>query len=68
MLSDPPEFNNLAKFHAVDQIAEALDVSPRTISRLIKSGDLVAYRFGRAVRIAEADLQVFLATRRGDEP
>ena len=56
------------KFFTISEVAERLDVSLRTIRRSIKSGDLVAHRFGRVVRIAESDLRAFLAAHRGEEP
>ncbi len=45
--------------------AERLDLSEKTVRRLIDSGDLVAHRIGRNVRIAEDDLRAFLYQRRG---
>lgn len=51
----------LAKFYTVDQVADALSVSPRSVRRWIKSGKLVAHRFGGAVRIAANDLKAFIA-------
>jgi excisionase family DNA binding protein len=53
------------KFHTVDQIAEALEISTRTVRRWIDSGQLVAHRFDRVVRIAESDVQTFLTAHRG---
>ena len=52
------------KFFTTDQIAECLDVSPRTVRRWIKSGDLPVHRFGAAARISEVDLRAFLAIHR----
>jgi excisionase family DNA binding protein len=55
----------LAKFYTVKQVAEALDVDPRTVRRWIASNTLAVHRFGRrSVRIAEADLKAFLALHR----
>ena len=48
----------------VEQIAERLSVSTRTVRRWISDGELVAYRLGRAVRIDEPDLEAFLARHR----
>jgi excisionase family DNA binding protein len=53
-------------FFTIAEVAERLDVSIRTVSRWIKSGDLVAHRFGNAVRIADSDLRDFLTRHRGD--
>jgi len=48
----------------LDQTAQHLQVSTKTIRRWIKSGDLIAHRLGRQFRISEADLQIFIRTRR----
>ena len=52
------------KYHAIKSVAEALEVSSRTVRRWIESGDLVVHRVGRIVRIAEDDLRAFLALHR----
>ncbi len=58
----PTTFN----FFAVDEVAAALSLSTRSVRRLIDDGKLPVHRFGRAVRIAEADLKLFLALHRED--
>jgi excisionase family DNA binding protein len=55
------------KFFTISEVAERLGVVTRTISRRIKSGDLVVHRFGGVVRVAESDLRAFLAAHREDE-
>ena len=52
------------RFFTVAAVAALLDVSVRTVRRWIKRGDLVAHRFGTTVRIAESDLNAFLARQR----
>ena len=52
------------KFYTIEQIAECVDVSTRTVRRWIEKGLLAAFRVGGLVRIAEADFQAFLATHR----
>ena len=52
------------KFFAIHDVAEQLGVSTRTVRRWIENMELVAHRFGRAVRIAERDLQAFVAMHR----
>ena len=52
------------RFFTVAEVAERLGVSTRTIRRWIENKELVAHRFGRAVRIAENDLKAFLAMHR----
>ena len=65
---DPGSGARVPKFFTVYQVAEALDVHPRTVRRWIKKGELVTHRFGGAkrgaVRIAETDLKAFLALHR----
>ena len=51
-------------FFTIAEVAERLRVVTRTVHRWIKSGDLVAHRRGRVVRIAESDLKAFLARHR----
>jgi excisionase family DNA binding protein len=49
----------------IAQAAAAMNLSERTVRKRIAQGRLVAYRDGRAVRIAEADLADYLAGLRG---
>lgn len=52
------------KFHTIDSVADLLAVSTRTVRRAIDREELVAHKFGRAVRIAESDLKAFVARHR----
>jgi excisionase family DNA binding protein len=54
----------LPKYYAIDAVAEALDVSPRTVRRWIAKGYLVVHRVDGVVRIADGDLGAFLALHR----
>ena len=54
----------LPKYYAIQTVAEALDVSPRTVRRWIANGNLIAHRVDRVVRITDADLRAFLALHR----
>lgn len=45
----------------LSEVAQYLRVSPRTVSRMIKSGHLPAKRVGRGVRIERSQLMVMLA-------
>ena len=49
------------KLLTVEQTAERLAVCSKTVRRLISAEQLRAVRIGRAVRIAEDDLRVYLA-------
>lgn len=45
---------------SVAEVAKRLKVSDQTVLRLIAAGELLAYRVGRAYRVAEADLRSYL--------
>ncbi len=49
---------------SVKATAEQLNLSQKSVRRLIGRGELVAHRIGRSLRIAEEDLRVFLVQRR----
>lgn len=49
------------RFFTVAAVAEFISVSVRTVRRWIKRGELGAHHFGTAVRIAERDLNAFIA-------
>ena len=51
-------------FYTVEEVAEQLGVSLATIRRAIRDGRLATHRFGRAVRIAPDDLEIFLTNAR----
>jgi len=48
------------------QVAKQLNVSTRTLDRLILSGQLKAYKIGRSVRIAQEQLDEFLKSSEYD--
>jgi excisionase family DNA binding protein len=54
----------MTRLRTIDEAAELLNVSPRTVRRLIESGALPVHRLGRLVRIADPDLAAFLAATR----
>ena len=45
--------------YTTDEVAELLKVSQRTVQDWIRSGTLTAVRYGRLLRIRQADLQAF---------
>jgi excisionase family DNA binding protein len=53
-----------ANFYTVEDVADSLHVSTRTVRRWIKSGALVPHRFGHLTRISEADFAAFLVAKR----
>jgi excisionase family DNA binding protein len=62
MKTDPPK--SFTKFYTIEQIADCVDASTRTVRRWIKEGLLVVHRINGLVRISEADFRDFLATHR----
>jgi excisionase family DNA binding protein len=56
---------SLPKYYTIKVVAEALDVSPRTVRRWIANGDLIVHRVHGVIRIGEGDLRAFLALHRG---
>ena len=53
-------------FLTIRNVAERLQISERTIHRLISGDELTVVRVGRSVRISEDALLAFLT--RGDKP
>lgn len=47
------------------QVAEALNVTTRTVQTLVKQGKLPAVRFGQSVRIDPIDLRKFIDSSKG---
>ena len=56
--------HTLPNLLTIEQAAEHLQVSSKTVRRWIDTGDLIAHRFGRQWRISAADLQTFIRMRR----
>src|SRR6202022_2948123 len=63
-VADGRRHHGLPKCYAITSVAEALDVSTRTVRRWIANGDLVVHRVNGVIRVAEADLRAFLALHR----
>jgi len=55
----------IARFYTVAQISELLGISTRSVRRWIATGELLAHKFRRQVRVAEIDLLAFLQRHRG---
>ena len=56
--------DNETEFFTIAQVAEFIGVSERTVQRWIRSGAVPVHRFGRLVRISDADISAFLAATR----
>ncbi len=49
------------KYYTVEEVAGILNVSPRTVRRMIRKKVIKSYKFGAARRIASSDLQALIA-------
>lgn len=58
----------MANYYTIEEVAQRLSLSPKTITRYINAGDLLAHRFGRRTRISPEHLEDFLASRVGSTP
>ena len=47
-----------------DDVARQLQLSPKTVRRMIARGDLTAHRIGRQLRVAPGDLRAFISRGR----
>jgi excisionase family DNA binding protein len=56
--------HRIPRLHTVKRVAEALEMSERTVRRKIENRELKAHKLGRLVRISEEDLQRYLNERR----
>lgn len=53
------------RMYTVQEVAQQLRVSERTVRKWIEDGDLTAFSIGkRGYRIAESDLQAFIDKRK----
>jgi excisionase family DNA binding protein len=52
------------RYYTIQEVAELLNISHRTVRRWIANGDLIATRVHGVVRIADDDLRAFLALHR----
>lgn len=50
------------------QVAETLQVHPKTVGLMLASGRLPGVRVGRLWRVLPADLEAWLAGQRGNPP
>jgi excisionase family DNA binding protein len=54
------------RLRTIEETAEILNVSSRTVRRLIDSGALPVHRFGRSVRVSDLDIAHLMAASRDD--
>ncbi|WGJ14155.1 helix-turn-helix domain-containing protein [Methylocapsa sp. D3K7] len=62
-LSDDQHAHGLMaeKYYTVEEVADILNVSPRTVRRWVRTKVLKSYKFGVARRIASSGLQALIA-------
>ncbi|MGH9296723.1 MAG: helix-turn-helix domain-containing protein [Acidimicrobiales bacterium] len=48
------------RWMSTGEVAKYLGVNTRTVYRMIDEGDLVAYKFGRVIRLQEGDVVTFV--------
>lgn len=53
------ESSLVGPLYTTDEVAKLLRVSQRTVQEWIRSGSLTAVRYGRLLRIRQADLAAF---------
>jgi excisionase family DNA binding protein len=58
----------LPKLHLIDEVAELLGLSTRTVRRMIARGELLACHLGRSVRVHPHDLADYIDRHRGRCP
>jgi excisionase family DNA binding protein len=58
----------LPRFIKTEEVLKCLKVTPRTLYRLIRTGQLPAVRVGRQWRFRKADLEKWLAAREAPGP
>ena len=56
--------NPLQRLFNIKETSAVLNASEKTVRRLIRDGKLPVIRYGRMVRIAQADLDRFIAAHR----
>jgi excisionase family DNA binding protein len=59
-MANPSSADGLSTFLTTQEVLDCLKVTPRTIYRLIKAGDLPAIRIGRQWRFRRSDLNEWL--------
>ena len=55
------------KFYNINEVAELLNVHANTVRNWLKSDQLKSYKFEKAVRISQEDLDEFLAKNKKEE-
>ena len=64
MLQCAPEGAKMETVFTVEEVAAMLKVTPFTVRRWLKEGQIRGIKFGKLWRICESDLDVFLEARK----
>jgi excisionase family DNA binding protein len=56
---------SIGRFYTIQEIANLLGISLRTVHRWTATRQLPAYKIGGLLRVSEDDLRAFLALHRG---
>jgi excisionase family DNA binding protein len=59
-----PKSPSIPRYHALKTVADRLDLSPRSVQRLIGKGVLPAIKVGGVVRVSDDDLLALIARSR----
>jgi len=59
-----PKMAPAPRLLSIATVALLLDVSEKTVRRLISAGELPIHRIGRQIRISESDLAAYIARSR----
>jgi len=52
------------QFHDIEETAEILEVSTRTVRRYIKNDELQSYKIGNKIKVRPEDLDEFIESRK----
>jgi excisionase family DNA binding protein len=55
-MTKPHKPSQVPNFRRIQYVAEKLDLSLRSVQRLIEAGELPAYKIGGAVRVSDEDI------------
>jgi excisionase family DNA binding protein len=58
------QMNERIQWLSTKEAAERLGITLRSLYRFIDEGDLVAYKFGRVIRLQERDVETFIQASR----
>ena len=63
-MTKPAKPSQGPKYRRLQYVADKLDLSPRSVQRLIAAGELPAVKIGGAVRVSDDELQRLIARSR----